>query len=284
MRVGDTEGDLMSELDETMTLPTHTAEPTRVDGLSAEGIVVRFGGLVAVEGVHLQAPRGRITGLIGPNGAGKTTTFNVCCGYQRANAGTVRLDGRDLTHDSPSARAALGMGRTFQRMELFGGMTVRENIALAAESRSITSGPLSQLGLTRGGRARARDIAATTSELLARTGLDAVADRPAAQISTGQGRLVELARALARDPQILLLDEPSSGLDHAESEAFGALLVDLVAERNLGILMVEHDMSLVLTICGWIHVLDFGRPLLDGTSAEVRNSDAVRQAYLGTLA
>jgi ABC-type branched-subunit amino acid transport system ATPase component len=273
----------MIELDETTTTSATGAVPARADGLAAEGITVRFGGLVAVQDVHLQAPRGRITGLIGPNGAGKTTTFNVCCGYQRANAGTVRLDGRDLTHDSPSARAALGMGRTFQRMELFGGMTVRENIEMAAESRFITSRPLSQLGLRRGGRAEAREIAATASELIARTGLEAVADRPAGQISTGQGRLVELARALARDPQILLLDEPSSGLDHTESEAFGALLVDLVAERNLGILMVEHDMSLVLTICGWIHVLDFGRPLLDGTPAEVRSSDAVRQAYLGEV-
>jgi ABC-type branched-subunit amino acid transport system ATPase component len=264
----------------------HTTDqaPTTTDGLVAEGIVVRFGGLVAVDGVHLRAPRGRITGLIGPNGAGKTTTFNVCCGYQRATEGRVTLDGRDLQHDSPSARAALGMGRTFQRMELFGGMTVRENVELAAESRHITSGPLSQLGLIGGGKARRAEVARAADELLERTGLTEVADRQAGQISTGQGRLVELARALARDPHLLLLDEPSSGLDHAESEVFGQLLVGLVQERNIGILMVEHDMSLVLGICDWIHVLDFGRPLMDGTPTEVRASEAVRRAYLGEAA
>ena len=264
----------------------HTTDrsTTTADGLVAEGIVVRFGGLVAVDDVHLHAPRGRITGLIGPNGAGKTTTFNVCCGFQRASEGRVTLDGRDLQHDSPSARAALGMGRTFQRMELFSGMTVRENVELAAESRHITSGPLSQLGLRSGGKERRAEAARTAHDLLERTGLTAVADRQAGQISTGQGRLVELARAMARDPHVLLLDEPSSGLDHAESEAFGQLLVGLVRERNLAILMVEHDMSLVLGICDWIHVLDFGKPLMDGTPAEVRSSEAVRSAYLGEAA
>jgi len=267
------------ESDRSTDHPTATS-----DGLVAEGIVVRFGGLVAVDGVHLHAPRGRITGLIGPNGAGKTTTFNVCCGFQRASEGRVMLDGRDLQHDSPSARASLGMGRTFQRMELFGGMTVRENVELAAESRHISSGPGSQLGLTNGGRARRAEAAQIAGDLLDRTGLTDVADRPAGQISTGQGRLVELARAMARDPHLLLLDEPSSGLDHAESEVFGQLLVDLVRERDIGILMVEHDMSLVLGICDWIHVLDFGKPLMDGTPADVRSSEAVRRAYLGEAA
>ena len=280
--IGDGQG---HEGDRAMELEHTTDQPQAMnDGLVAEGIVVRFGGLVAVDGVHLHAPRGRITGLIGPNGAGKTTTFNVCCGFQQANEGRVTLDGRDLRHDSPSARAALGMGRTFQRMELFGGMTVRENVELAAESRHITSGPLSQLGLTSGGKSRRAEAAQTADVLLERTGLTDVADRLAGQISTGQGRLVELARAMARDPHLLLLDEPSSGLDHSESQVFGQLLVGLVQERNLAILMVEHDMSLVLGICDWIHVLDFGKPLMDGTPAEVRASEAVRRAYLGEAA
>ncbi len=269
-------------MDDTSELPLGGSDPR--NGLEANGVVVRFGGLVAVDQVSLHAPRGRITGLIGPNGAGKTTTFNVCCGYQRADAGAIRFDGRDISHMSPSSRAKLGIGRTFQRMELFGGMTVRENVALAAESRFVGAGPLSQLGLTRGMRARQSEIAAKTEEVIAATGLEDVADTLAGQVSTGQGRLVELARALARDPQLLLLDEPSSGLDHAESELFGERLVSLVAERGIGILMVEHDMSLVLGICEWIYVLDFGRPLMAGTAAEVRASDEVRKAYLGEAA
>jgi ABC-type branched-subunit amino acid transport system ATPase component len=254
------------------------------EGLVADGIVVRFGGLVAVDGVHLQAPAGRITGLIGPNGAGKTTTFNVCCGYQRADSGTVRFKGIDVTGMGAPARARMGMGRTFQRMELFGGMTVRENIELAAESRFVDGDPLTQLGLLKGGRTRRRAAREAASELIAMLGLTPIADRLAGQVSTGQGRLVELARALGRVPSLLLLDEPSSGLDLAESAAFGDILVQLVEQQGVGILMVEHDMSLVLRICDWIHVLDFGKPLLDGTPAEVRGSDAVRHAYLGQVA
>jgi ABC-type branched-subunit amino acid transport system ATPase component len=229
-------------------------------GLAARGIVVRFGGLQALDGISVAAPIGRITGLIGPNGAGKTTLFNVCCGFQKPDAGTVTLDGQDISAVSPARRARLGLGRTFQRMELFGSLTVRENVELVATSRDRAQHLLETFGLT--------DLA----------------DRPAGQVSTGQGRLLELARALARGPRVLLLDEPSSGLDAAESRDFGQLLAQLVRNDDLGILMVEHDMSLVLTICEWIYVLDFGRPLMAGTPAEVRNSEAVRAAYLGRSA
>jgi ABC-type branched-subunit amino acid transport system ATPase component len=253
-------------------------------GLVAGGVVVRFGGLVAVDGVDLEAPPGRITGLIGPNGAGKTTTFNVCCGYRRADAGTVHFKGVDVSTLGAPARARMGMGRTFQRMELFGGMTVRENVELAAESRFVDADPLTQLGLLKGGRARRRSARDAAADLIATLGLTSIADRLAGQISTGQGRLVELARALGREPTLLLLDEPSSGLDLAESAAFGDVLLHLVEQRGIGILMVEHDMSLVLRICDWIHVLDFGKPLMNGTAADVRASDAVRQAYLGQVA
>ena len=234
--------------------------------LEAQGIAVRFGGLQALDGVSVAAPLGRITGLIGPNGAGKTTLFNVCCGFQQPDDGTVTLDGQDISTLSPARRARLGLGRTFQRMELFGSLTVRENVELAAEAKML------------------RDSRDRAQQLLETVGLAGLADKPAGQISTGQGRLLELARALARGPRILLLDEPSSGLDAAESHDFGQLLVQLVRDNDLGILMVEHDMSLVLTICEWIHVLDFGRPLMAGTPDEVRNSEAVRAAYLGRLA
>ena len=255
-----------------------------MDGLVASGVVVRFGGLVALDGVSVEAPPGRITGLIGPNGAGKTTMFNVCCGFQPADEGTVTLAGVDITKESPARRARLGIGRTFQRMELFRSLTVRENVELAAESLHVADDPLTQLGVVGGGRKVRAEVAETANELLGATGLTPVADQLAGEVSTGQGRLVELARALARRPSILLLDEPSSGLDVAESAAFGHLLVSLVADRGIGILMIEHDMSLVLNICNWIQVLDFGRPLMAGTPDEVRNSEEVRAAYLGQSA
>jgi ABC-type branched-subunit amino acid transport system ATPase component len=250
-------------------------------GLEAKGVVVRFGGLVAVDGASLEAPPKRISGLIGPNGAGKTTMFNVCCGFQKADEGTIILDGADVTKESPARRARHGLGRTFQRMELFGSLTVRENVELAAEAVHVGDDPLTQLGVLGGSRASRREVRQTAEVLLEEVGLVGVAKQLASELSTGQGRLVELARALARRPRILLLDEPSSGLDAAESATFGELLTRLVAERDLGILLVEHDMSLVLNICDWIHVLDFGGPLMAGTPAEVRSSDEVRAAYLG---
>jgi len=256
-------------------------DPPLSEGLSAQGVVVRFGGLVALGGVSVDAPRGRITGLIGPNGAGKTTLFNVCCGFQKADEGIVTLDGKDISSESPARRARLGLGRTFQRMELFGSLTVRENIELAAESVHVGDDPLTQLGVIGGARKVRKETRAIADRLLEETGIGPLADRLASEISTGQGRLVELARALARAPRLLLLDEPSSGLDAAESHDFGQLLLRLVRDRDLGILMVEHDMSLVLTICDWIYVLDFGRPLMNGTAGDVRNSDEVRAAYLG---
>jgi len=255
--------------------------PPLAEGLTASGVVVKFGGLVALNGVSLEAPRKRITGLIGPNGAGKTTLFNVCCGFQKPDEGEVTLDGKNLAHDSPARRARLGLGRTFQRMELFGSLTVRENVELAAEAVHVGDDPLTQLGLVNGSRRIRRETRDVADELLHETGLTPLADRLASEVSTGQGRLVELARALARGPHLLLLDEPSSGLDAAESHEFGQLLVRLVRDRDLGILMVEHDMSLVLNICEWIYVLDFGRPLMNGTATEVRNSAEVRAAYLG---
>ncbi len=251
------------------------------DGLRADDVIVRFGGLTALDGVSVHAPPGRITGLIGPNGAGKTTLFNVCSGLQQAASGRVTLDGDDLGRYGPSRRARLGLGRTFQRLELFSTMTVRENVEFGAEARALSWDPLTQLGLRASGRARRRQIRSDADEVLEATGLTPMADRVVGSLSTGQGRLVELARAMARQPRILLLDEPSSGLDPAESKAFGAQLRQLVDSRGIGILMVEHDMSLVLEICDWIFVLDFGKPLMAGTPQEVRTSDQVRAAYLG---
>ena len=203
------------------------------DGLVVSGVVVRYGGLVAVDGVNLTAPPGRVTGLIGPNGAGKTTTFNACSGLVRPTAGSVTLFGHDVTRASAPARAQRGLGRTFQRMELFDSLPVRENVALGREAGLAGSRPWHHL------RARHADrdaIRAATDDALELCGITDLAECRPADLSTGQRRLVELARVYAGDFHLLLLDEPSSGLDKGESEGFGAILRGLVSELGLGIL------------------------------------------------
>jgi ABC-type branched-subunit amino acid transport system ATPase component len=252
-----------------------------VTGLGATGLRVAFGGLVAVDDVSLDAPLGRITGLIGPNGAGKTTTFNACTGVVRPDRGTVLFDGADITASSPQARARRGIGRTFQRMELFDSLTVAENVALGREAGLAGSNPLRQLVAPRHDRTAVERAAADALELC---GIGSLAERAAGSLSTGQRRLVELARILAGSFRLLLLDEPSSGLDVDETQRFGDILATTVAERGLGILLVEHDMSLVMRVCEHLYVLDFGELVFEGTPAEVRDSPVVRAAYLGTEA
>jgi ABC-type branched-subunit amino acid transport system ATPase component len=246
--------------------------------LELEDLQVRFGGLVAVDRMALRAPTGTITGLIGPNGAGKTTTFNACSGLVRPNKGTVRIDGKDVTRDGPAARARQGLGRTFQKMELFDSLTVRENVAIGAEGALSGANPLTQLA----GRHRDRQtVERATDHALALCELRDLADAPTLSLSTGQRRLVELARCLAGPFRILLLDEPSSGLDREETRRFGEILQRVVQERGVGILIVEHDMSLVLDVCERLYVLDFGRLICEGTPAEVTASPIVQAAYLG---
>jgi len=246
--------------------------------LRSDRIKVRFGGLVAVDELSLSARTGRVTGLIGPNGAGKTTTFDVLSGLRRPDGGSVQLGDTDLTHRSPSARARAGIGRTFQKMELFDSLSVRENVAIGHEGGLAGTNPIRHVFGRRSDRAT-RD-AATTHALELCDLLD-LADVEAGALSTGQRRLVELARCLAGPFRILLLDEPSSGLDHTETERFGAILRRIVQERDVGIVLVEHDMSLVLGICDEIYVMDFGELVFKGTPVEVQASDVVRAAYLG---
>ncbi|MEV4419393.1 ATP-binding cassette domain-containing protein [Patulibacter sp. NPDC049589] len=246
--------------------------------LEVTGLRVTFGGNVAVDGFSMAAPTGRITGLIGPNGAGKTTTFNACSGLLRPTDGHVVFDGSEVTRRGPSARARRGLGRTFQRMELFDSLSVRENVAIGWEGSRAGPNPFSHL-LSTPGQKRAMRVA--TDRALALCELDDVAGRPAGSLSTGQRRLVELARCLAGPFRVLLLDEPSSGLDHVETERFGRILQRVVAERGVGILLVEHDMSLVMEVCEQIYVLDFGKPLFEGPPSEVLDADVVRAAYLG---
>jgi ABC-type branched-subunit amino acid transport system ATPase component len=250
-----------------------------MNGLEISELRVRFGGLVAVDGVSLSAPQGRITGLIGPNGAGKTTIFNACTGLVRPQDGQIRLDGEDLIGLSVPARSRRGLGRTFQRMELFDSLTVAENVSLGREAGQAGGNVVHHLVARPAERQAARIAAEETLELC---GIVDMAHRTAGALSTGQRRLVELARTLAGHFTMLLLDEPSSGLDHYETEAFGEILRRAVDDRGLGIFLVEHDMSLVMGTCAYIHVVDFGRPIFEGAPAEVQSSEEVRAAYLGS--
>ncbi|MGW6400708.1 ABC transporter ATP-binding protein [Streptomyces sp. NPDC055134] len=257
---------------------TADAQPT---GLQIKDLTIRFGGNTAVDSAAFDAPLGRVTGLIGPNGAGKTTTFNACSGLLRPSQGEIRLFGKDITGRPPAARAQLGLGRTFQRMDLFDSLTVEQNIALGREAGLARSHPLKQLLST---PAETKAVRAATEEVLELCGLRALRHEIAGSLSTGQRRLVDLGRVLAGDFSMLLLDEPSSGLDTAETEKFGTIVTEVVAERGCGVLLVEHDMGLVMSVCDYLYVLDFGQMIFEGTPAEVRASPAVRAAYLGSEA
>jgi branched-chain amino acid transport system ATP-binding protein len=235
--------------------------------LQTDNVSVRFGGVAALRDVTLDADTGYVTGLIGPNGAGKTTLFNVITGLQAPTHGRVLIDGADVTRTGTHKRARRGVARTFQRLEVFGSLTVRENVLVAAEIRRRWS------------RDRSHPKA-ITEELLDRVGLRAVAEERVDVLSTGLARLVELARALATRPRLLLLDEPGSGLDSTETEAFADLLVELAAD-GLAVLLVEHDVELVMKVCERVHVLDFGVKISEGTPQEVRADPRVQAAYLG---
>ncbi|MEZ5380363.1 MAG: ABC transporter ATP-binding protein [Microthrixaceae bacterium] len=232
--------------------------------LEASNITVRFGGNLAVSDVDLAVDAGQIVGLIGPNGAGKTTTFNALTGMLTPTSGKVHLDGHNVTGWPTHRRARAGLGRTFQRLEVFTSLSVRENVQMAAELHGGRSAP-------------------SVDGILDRVGLGGVADESAAAVSTGMARLLEVARALAAKPKVLLLDEPASGQDEAETGRFGDLLREL-ADEGLAILMVEHDVPLVMRVCHRVVVLDFGQVIASGTAEEIQANQAVLDAYLGTAA
>jgi ABC-type branched-subunit amino acid transport system ATPase component len=249
------------------------------DGLVVGSLSVRFGGLHAVADLSLSAPRKGITGLIGPNGAGKSTTFNACCGLVTPSAGQVVLGGTDMSGLSASRRARLGLGRTFQQMQLYESATVQENVAMGCEARLIGRNPVGQFFASPLERRRTKE---RTSSALRACGLETYSQRSVVELSTGIRRLVELARVLAGDFDFLLLDEPSSGLNNIETERFGQLLLEYTsAEHACGILLVEHDMSLVMEVCSYIYVMDFGKLIFEGTPEQVKGSPVVQAAYLG---
>jgi branched-chain amino acid transport system ATP-binding protein len=241
--------------------------------LEVEHVVVRFGGVRALDVVDLDVEAGGITGLIGPNGAGKTTLFNAICGLQALEEGRIHLGDDDLDGVSPHRRARLGISRTFQRLEVFGSMSARDNIRVAAEVRRTWARANRGAGIT------APEVRA--AEILELVGLVDVADHRVDALPTGLARLVEVGRALATEPRILLLDEPSSGLSESETDDFAELLETLAA-GGLGILLVEHDVELVMRVCSRIHVLDFGRIIAVGTPREIQRDPLVQAAYLGT--
>jgi branched-chain amino acid transport system ATP-binding protein len=231
-------------------------------------VSVQFGGLLAVDGAELSVEAGCVTGLIGPNGAGKTTLFNVVTGLQAPTQGRVMIEGRDVTRRRPYRRARLGIARTFQRLEAFGTLTARENVLVALEMRRRWTKDKTDPGTVADG-------------LLEEVGIASVANKRVESLPTGTARLVEVARALATQPKVLLLDEPSSGLDESETDALGELLRKLT-ERGLAVLLVEHDMPLVMDTCTVINVLDFGRVIARGTPSDIQANPSVQRAYLGT--
>jgi branched-chain amino acid transport system ATP-binding protein len=249
--------------------------------VEARNVTVRFGGLVALDDVSLSVPAGTIVGLVGPNGAGKTTLFGVISGLLHPQEGEVFLGGHRVTHWSPSKRARLGMARTFQQLELFMGLTVREHIVLGYRVRNQRRRLWSDL-LTAGSLHRAGDEERQRADqLIDLLGLRSVANIPAAALPLGTARRVEVARALATDPSIVLLDEPSSGLDAHETAQLGAALRTVVDEERVSLLLVEHDVAMVLGLSSQVAVLDFGVRIAHGSPDEIRNDPAVRTAYLG---
>ena len=271
--------------------------PAEVDGggtavLTVADVAVRFGGVSALSDVSLTVQAGTVTGLIGPNGAGKTTLFNVISGLQAPGRGTVHIFDTDVTSMKPHRRAKLGLARTFQRLELFGTLSAGENVQVGLESdvkwwarqrigrllhrkRDASAAPDGS-DVARWGT----DAAVTSDRLLAGVGLVGLGAEQASSMPTGSARMVELARALAIGPKLLLLDEPGSGLDEQESSALGDLLSKL-ASGGMAVLLVEHDMELVMRICDHIYVLDFGDIIASGPPDVIRRDPAVQAAYLG---
>jgi branched-chain amino acid transport system ATP-binding protein len=255
--------------------------PTRPGALlNAAGITKRFSGITALNGVDLDVLPGEMVGLIGPNGAGKTTFFNCLLGMLRPEAGTVHFDGRDVTRLPVHRRARLGFGRTFQRLELFSGMTVREHFLVTERARRGTGRLWKDLLNLAKPSAEEHALAERMIEIV---GLQAEADQPVESLSLGRGRLVELGRALMTQPKLLLLDEPSSGLDLRETAGLADKLAAVQAEHEFAVLLVEHDVEMVSNLVSRLYVLDFGELIAAGPTRSVLGDEAVRKAYLGDV-
>jgi branched-chain amino acid transport system ATP-binding protein len=248
--------------------------------LEVAGVGMRFGGIVALDEVTFGVARGRIVGLIGPNGAGKTTLFNCLSRLYRPGRGDIRLNGRSLGQCAACDIAALGIGRTFQASTLFASMSVVDNVKVGAHARG-RNGPLADAFTLPSTRSEEHEFDETARSMLAFVGLEAMAERAAASLSLGARKRVELARALAGKPTLLLLDEPAGGLNHEEVSDLGGLIRAIRDRLGITVLLVEHHMGLVMSLSDQVVVLNFGRVIADGPPDAVRNNPAVTEAYLG---
>jgi ABC-type branched-subunit amino acid transport system ATPase component len=264
-----------------MTQPTDRDGAAATPLLAATGVTVRFGGLTALDGVDIDVLPREVVGLVGPNGAGKSTLFGVLSGILRPSAGRVSMAGEDISRVSPKDRAGLGLSRTFQQPELFAALSVRDHLVLAYRLRRARSRLWRDIVLGRAWFGHDTEETRIVDEIISVLGLEGIADQPAIGLPLGLARLVEMGRALVSTPSVLLLDEPSSGLDSRETAALGALLKRVHAERGVALLLVEHDLELVRALAGRVLVLDFGLLIAAGTMDEVVADPAVRLAYVG---
>jgi ABC-type branched-subunit amino acid transport system ATPase component len=264
---------------ETVTLGQGTASSEAL--LSASGVSVSFGGLKALSDVSVNVPKGTIIGLVGPNGAGKSTLFGVLSGLLRPNTGRVRLTGTDVTTASAQSRARMGLARTFQQPELFMGLTVREHLVLAYRVRHARSRLWKDIFTGASLRRPGTDEKARVDGLLDLLSLTEVSGHLADALPLGTSRLLEVGRALATSPLVVLLDEPLSGLDVHEAERLAAALRRTVSEEKVSLLLVEHDVGMVLSLSNHIYVLDFGVLIAEGPPEQIRVDPQVRAAYLG---
>lgn len=247
--------------------------------LEIKDINVKFGGVTALNNVNLHVNEGEIAALIGPNGAGKTTVFNIVTGYYTATSGDVVLDGESISGLRPYKIARKGLGRTFQNIRLFGDMTAAENVATAADSLNKSGLVGALFGVPRSRRDE-KDSMEKAHELLRFIGLDHRAEQMAKNLPYGDQRRLEIARALALNPKVLLLDEPAAGFNPQEKVELGDL-IRKIRDRGFAVLLIEHDMSLVMKISDRISVLDFGQKIAEGAPSEIQNSQRVIDAYLG---
>jgi len=249
--------------------------------LALEGVSVRFGGIRALNDVSCSVEAGEVLGLIGPNGAGKTTLFDAISGVRAPDDGRVFLGGKDMTNANAVARARWGLRRTFQRVQTFGWLTVEDNVLSAIEWEGGGGGLLADLVAFPTRRRREKRRRAAVDEVLEQCGLTAVRNDSAGSLPIGLARMVEVARALIAEPKVLMLDEPSSGLDEAEAARLGERIQALKAAGDCAVVLVEHDVGFVMEQCDRIVVLDLGEVLATGTPAEIQQNSAVRAAYLG---